>query len=265
MSKGYERLLVKICDIVSEAVDSACQAGGPVKLTIEHGSALNRVLDRVSMGGLSDRDAERMANMLYAASHGLYPVKVEPEQEVVEINCDREHVDEIESLSVITMLIDKLAPAKTALAKLREELDDLGFEGFTELCKVLELDPKDPMASARGIARRLADTERRRVVIESPYAGDVAANTAYARRCLLDSLSRNEAPLASHLLYTQVLNDDVPAERAAGIGAGLSWFANAQAVILYTDLGTSPGMAHAIVVANRIGLRIEFRKLDSEV
>jgi hypothetical protein len=57
------------------------------------------------------------------------------------------------------------------------------------------------------------------VILESPYAGDVAANTAYARACVRDSLSRGEAPLASHLLYTQpgILRYDVPDERQRGI------------------------------------------------
>ena len=43
----------------------------------------------------------------------------------------------------------------------------------------------------------------RLVIFESPYAGDVEANTEYARRCVRDSLMRGEAPIASHLLYTQ--------------------------------------------------------------
>jgi hypothetical protein len=43
----------------------------------------------------------------------------------------------------------------------------------------------------------------RRVIIESPYSGDVETNVAYARAALRDCLSRGEAPLASHLLYTQ--------------------------------------------------------------
>ena len=59
------------------------------------------------------------------------------------------------------------------------------------------------------------------VIIESPYAGETERNLAYARRCLRHSLSCGEAPLASHLLYPQVLSDEVPAERALGIAAGL--------------------------------------------
>ncbi len=41
------------------------------------------------------------------------------------------------------------------------------------------------------------------VILESPYAGHVDANVAYARMAMHDSLLRGEAPIASHLLYTQ--------------------------------------------------------------
>lgn len=63
----------------------------------------------------------------------------------------------------------------------------------------------------------------RLVIVESPYAGDIEANVAYARRCLRDSLARGEAPIASHLLYTQegVLRDDVP-DRVADVNQELS-------------------------------------------
>jgi len=72
----------------------------------------------------------------------------------------------------------------------------------------------------------------RRVILESPYAGDVATNVAYARRALRDCLLRGEAPFASHLLYTQpgVLDDTLPDERACGIEAGLIW-----GCLLYTS------------------------------
>lgn len=70
----------------------------------------------------------------------------------------------------------------------------------------------------------------RKVVVESPYAGNVERNLAYARACLHDCLLRGEAPIASHLLYTQpgVLDDDRPEERKLGIEAGLVWGALAR-------------------------------------
>ena len=56
----------------------------------------------------------------------------------------------------------------------------------------------------------------RRVMLESrPYNGDTDRNVRYARACVRDSLLRGEAPIASHLLYTQpgVLRDNVAGER----------------------------------------------------
>jgi hypothetical protein len=99
------------------------------------------------------------------------------------------------------------------------------------------------------------------VIVESPYAGDVQRNTAYARAALADCLRRGEAPLASHLLYTQVLDDLTPEERTLGIEAGLAWAVEADATVVYTDLGTSRGMQYGIEHAERNGRHIEFRTL----
>ena len=65
----------------------------------------------------------------------------------------------------------------------------------------------------------------KRVIIESPYAGNIKRNLEYARACVKDSLLRGEAPIASHLLYTQegILNDSISEERRLGIDAGLAW------------------------------------------
>lgn len=104
----------------------------------------------------------------------------------------------------------------------------------------------------------------RRVILESPYAGDVEANVEYARRCVRDSLSRGEAPIASHLLYTQpgILRDDVAAERQWGIDAGLAWRAVADATVVYIDRGTTKGMEYGISAARAAGIPIEMRSLD---
>jgi hypothetical protein len=105
----------------------------------------------------------------------------------------------------------------------------------------------------------------RRVILESPYAGDIERNVAYARRCLRDCLRRGEAPIASHLLFTQpsALDDGKPEERKLGIAAGLAWLAAADAVVVYTDLGVSPGVRGAIEAAERAGLVIERRNLKA--
>jgi hypothetical protein len=103
------------------------------------------------------------------------------------------------------------------------------------------------------------------VILESPYSGDVEANLAYARACLRDSLKRGEAPIASHLLYTQpgVLSDALPEERDLGIRAGLLWGTFAQKTVVYTDRGISEGMKLGIAAAQTEGRAIEYRSLTS--
>jgi hypothetical protein len=105
----------------------------------------------------------------------------------------------------------------------------------------------------------------RRVIIESPYAGDIRANVEYARRAMRDSLARGEAPFASHLLYTQpdVLRDEDAFERQWGIEAGFAWREAAEATIFYTDLGFSPGMDHGLAHARRLGHTVEYRTIGA--
>ena len=104
-----------------------------------------------------------------------------------------------------------------------------------------------------------------RVIIESPYGSEdptlLEVNVLYARRALLDSLRRGEHPIASHLLYTQVLNDRIPEERQQGIDAGLAWRAVADRAVFYRDLGLSPGMIEARELYEREGRPFEDRWL----
>jgi hypothetical protein len=104
----------------------------------------------------------------------------------------------------------------------------------------------------------------RRIILESPYAGDVGKNIAYARRCVRDSVLRGEAPIASHLLFTQegILDDNIPQERRLGIEAALAWVPYADAMVLYCDLGMSHGMTGAMTYAQRHGLPTELRCID---
>ncbi len=102
-----------------------------------------------------------------------------------------------------------------------------------------------------------------RVIIESPFAGDVQVNVAYAQAALRDSLFRGEAPIASHLLYTQVLDDLSPEQRRVGVDAGLAWMNAAFAVVLYTDLGISPGMKASAEFADSLGVPVISRSIGS--
>lgn len=104
------------------------------------------------------------------------------------------------------------------------------------------------------------------MILESPYAGDIDRNVEYAREALKDSLMRGEAPLASHLLYTQagVLDDTVPEERELGIEAGLIWGPDAEMTVVYSDLGISSGMQQGIDRARAEGRPVIHRYLYKE-
>jgi hypothetical protein len=101
----------------------------------------------------------------------------------------------------------------------------------------------------------------RLVVLESPFSGETGKNVLYAREALRDCLLRGESPVASHLLYTQVLDDLIPEERTLGIEAGLAWLRVAEATVVYADLGISRGMAQGIAAARNQGLEVETRYL----
>jgi hypothetical protein len=83
------------------------------------------------------------------------------------------------------------------------------------------------------------------VILESPYAGHIELNTLYAQFAMHDCLvNHNEAPYASHLLYTQpnVLRDEIPEDRKLGIEAGFVWRGLAEQSVFYIDQGISKGM-----------------------
>jgi len=102
----------------------------------------------------------------------------------------------------------------------------------------------------------------RLVAIESPYGGpERERNKRYLAACILDCVARGENPYASHGFFTQVLDDDDPAQRELGIKLGLEWAAKAAARVVYVDLGITPGMREGIARAFVLGQTIEHRSL----
>ena len=98
-----------------------------------------------------------------------------------------------------------------------------------------------------------------RVIIESPYAGDINRNVPYARACLRHSIEMGEAPMASHLLYPQVLDETT--ERDKGLQLGYEWMGAADKVVFYTDYGWSPGMIRALKVARLLQKPFQVRQI----
>ena len=102
-----------------------------------------------------------------------------------------------------------------------------------------------------------------RVIIESPYAGDVRNNLEYLVECLRDSFDRDEAPFASHGLYPQdgVLNEEWPGDREIGLAAGFRWMECAEYVAVYDDLGVSPGMRAGVKRAGELEIPVVYRSI----
>jgi len=113
------------------------------------------------------------------------------------------------------------------------------------------------------------------VILESPFKGvgktdaerkaSQNRNVKYARACMRDCLLREEAPYASHLLYTQpgVLDDAVALERLMGMEAGFAWGGPSAYVVVYCDLGISDGMRKGIARAEGQGREVFMRTLDT--
>jgi hypothetical protein len=105
----------------------------------------------------------------------------------------------------------------------------------------------------------------KRVVIESPLSGDFARNKRYACLCMHDCLRRGEAPYASHLLMTQLLDDEVPGHRALVMKVGFAWGEVAELAVVYQDLGISGGMRVGIEHHTYQGTKIEYRQLPDDL
>lgn len=117
-----------------------------------------------------------------------------------------------------------------------------------------------------------------KVVIESPYSGDIEGNIEYLLECMHDSYYvRKEAPIASHLLYTRLPKSKIVTEsfsgghvadhpdsrhgREHGIQCGFLWNQHADIVAVYTDHGISQGMKYGIANAEKQGTQVEYRSI----
>jgi|SRR5215469_4470433 len=107
----------------------------------------------------------------------------------------------------------------------------------------------------------------KKVIIESPYRGDIKRNMTYLNLAILDSIRRGEAPIASHKLYTDILIDDDPEERRLGINLGFAWLKAADLVAFYSNLGFSHGMSLSLDRLKKKIVRVpyEIRTIDPEI
>lgn len=126
------------------------------------------------------------------------------------------------------------------------------------------------MEAARGkvIAMPSLNSSPTYILVESPFAGEVDENLAYAQKCMrhvfLSSFSAPQIPIASHCYFTLALDDRNPAERSIGMNAGFAMRSLASEVRVYLDRGLSGGMIHGIRGAIEAGKPIKLWAFDPD-
>jgi hypothetical protein len=99
------------------------------------------------------------------------------------------------------------------------------------------------------------------VLIESPYKGATELHIEYLRECFRDSIRQGEVPLATHKLYTDVLDDNVEQERTLGMSMLDELIDQTAYSVIYYDLGISAGMKWGIDRAISLSKPLRFRSL----
>ena len=99
--------------------------------------------------------------------------------------------------------------------------------------------------------------------VTSKYAGDIEANTAAAIRYCRFAIEQGYMPIASHLLYPQILNDNDPDERELGLMFGIALLAKCNEVWCFGD-EKSAGMLQEIKIALKLKKRLRFFSVEQE-
>jgi hypothetical protein len=95
----------------------------------------------------------------------------------------------------------------------------------------------------------------KRIFICSPYRGDVEKNKMVAKALCLRAIATGASPYAPHLYLPEVLDDNVPHERKAGIDVGLSFLRLCDEMWIYPHNGITEGMRKEIAMAGQTGIR----------
>ncbi len=104
--------------------------------------------------------------------------------------------------------------------------------------------------------QRNKDKNRRRVYVASAYAGDVKKNTRAAVRYCRYVIAKGYMPIASHLLYPRILNDNNPAERDLGLLFGLALLRLCDEVWVFGE--KTPGVLQEIEEAKKLKKPIRY-------
>ena len=105
-------------------------------------------------------------------------------------------------------------------------------------------------AERRKRKKRSAYQKIKKIYVASKYAGDVDVNTNAAIGYCRYVIDQGFMPIASHLIYPQISDDDNPSERNLGLRFGLALLSVCDEVWVFGEV--SSGVAKEIEVAKRL-------------
>lgn len=94
------------------------------------------------------------------------------------------------------------------------------------------------------------------IYVCSPVKGDVEANIARAKEYCKTVLIMGHIPLAPHVAFSGILNDEVPQERETALSIGLELVKRCDEVWVFGDR-ISEGMKGEIDLAKLIGVPVK--------
>lgn len=98
----------------------------------------------------------------------------------------------------------------------------------------------------------------KKIYVISRYAGNVEQNVKNAVKQCKYVMSKGYMPLASHLYFTQLTDDNIPEERRAGLNMGLELLAMCDEAWVFKEDIISPGMHGEIEKAKQLGMQLRY-------
>ena len=94
------------------------------------------------------------------------------------------------------------------------------------------------------------------VFVCSPYRGDIPYNVQMAQAICKELIKWDYVPVAPHLIYPDILDDNIEEERDRGIKCGLALLSRCDLMVVYDSEGISEGMKEEITHAKDQNIEI---------
>ena len=101
------------------------------------------------------------------------------------------------------------------------------------------------------------DFNKIKIYVCSPYKGEIAKNTANARKYCRFVVKRGGLPIAVHLLFPQFMDDENPTERKRALEMGLELIKICDELWVFGSF-FSAGMETEIDIAKELKIKVRF-------